>query len=649
MRLLPLTDPSLAIVAALLLSTGSTSAQSLLSVDFQHTTTASPGVAQSGFETFNEADGGSAVFSTLAGDVTVTMIGLDGLLGGHFNRGGVSNGGSLTFADIYNDFAFKNGAAPQSMTLELSGAGIAATTSYTLTFYSYDSFNFGGASSTVDFTGASGTSGSASLVTPHDGIVPTNDDTYATSATFTSDGSGVLTIDLTANDYSAEVGVRLNAFSLDLSGPVVDTDNDDLPDDYENLWVEPDDLDVLSGLGDANADDDTLTDLEEFNLRGEYPLLDPTKGDSDGDTLKDGEEIAGAGSRPPTNPTLTDSDGDDLDDLIETNTGIFSSVSDTGTSPTLADSDGDGQDDGAEISDPFTDPNDRGDPPAQPPVLDGFLAVDFQNSNGVSIEGITQSGFVAFDNTHATGAGTASATYSTDAGEVTVELAGLDGLLDGLFNRGGVSNGGDLTFADIYNDFAFKNGGSPQSLTLTLSGAGISANTDYDLTLYSLDPLATQGSHSVAFTGAAIRPLQYDASILPTMDHQYSTTGTFSSDGTGVLTIEMVDTYTDATESTGIRLNAFVIGNPADSSFAITDITYDPDANTVTLTWRSRPNTTYTAKVSVDMSDWEADLEDSITAANDENLDDGDHITVTFPLTAGLKNETELFFRVEKP
>jgi ferric-dicitrate binding protein FerR (iron transport regulator) len=194
----------------------------------------------------------------------------------------------------------------------------------------------------------------------------------------------------------------------------------------------------------------------------------------------------------------------------------------------------------------------------------GFLAVDFQNGNNVDVTSLTQPGFLPFDNTRKTGAGTARATYQTSAGDVTVGLAGLDSMLDGFYNRGGVSNGGELTFADIYNDFAFKNGSSPQSLTLTVSGSGISPNTEYDLTFYALDSLTSQGKHSVVYTGTAgtsgAVDLQYDTSLYTTTDQGYATTGTFTSNDTGVLTIEMVDTFAGDMGDTGIRLNGIVLG-----------------------------------------------------------------------------------------
>lgn len=84
---------------------------------------------------------------------------------------------------------------------------------------------------------------------------------------------------------------------------------------------------------------------------------------------------------------------------------------------------------------------------------------------------------------------------------------------------------------------------------------------------------------------------------------------------------------------------------------AITEIQYDPDAEsgpTVTLTWHSLPGTTYKAFVSSDLNDWGFELADMLGAAHDVIGDDGDHITVTFPLIDGLENVPHLFFRIEE-
>ena len=150
------------------------------------------------------------------------------------------------------------------------------------------------------------------------------------------------------------------SFTLTLSA---DSDGDSLPDEYELQWAA--DLTRLSGLADADADADGLTDLQEFNLAGQFPSLDPTDEDSDDDTLTDGDEISGAGARPPTDPTNADTDGDTLSDLVETTTGSFAGPDDTGTDPTLVDSDGDGLDDASEVA-VGTDPTDSTSfPPVQ--------------------------------------------------------------------------------------------------------------------------------------------------------------------------------------------------------------------------------------------------------------------------------------------
>ena len=83
----------------------------------------------------------------------------------------------------------------------------------------------------------------------------------------------------------------------------------------------------------------------------------------------------------------------------------------------------------------------------------------------------------------------------------------------------------------------------------------------------------------------------------------------------------------------------------------ISGINYAPNADpvpTVTLTWSNTGAATYVAKFSLDMNDWAGDLDDSITAANDENPDDDGQITVTFPLSSLPENTSAVFFRIEE-
>lgn len=83
------------------------------------------------------------------------------------------------------------------------------------------------------------------------------------------------------------------------------------------------------------------------------------------------------------------------------------------------------------------------------------------------------------------------------------------------------------------------------------------------------------------------------------------------------------------------------------NTLAITKIDYVSAINSLTLTWQSFPTAIYSVKFSTDMTDWGADLSDNLSILDDENPDDGDHITVTFVLPELIVDETKLFFRIE--
>lgn len=188
-----------------------------LKIDLQHTTYGTAPEKQVDCFDFNQDDAGSATYPTAAGPVTVALSGLDEALGGFYNRGGVVNGGSLTFAGIYNDFAFKNGASPQTITLTLSGPSILPRERYTLIFYSYDDDATAGDHSVV-FSGMSGTSGSAGPLTWTGGADPTSNTAYAVSGVFKASAAGTLTVSITDTFSGAappeNYGLRLNAIEI---------------------------------------------------------------------------------------------------------------------------------------------------------------------------------------------------------------------------------------------------------------------------------------------------------------------------------------------------------------------------------------------------------------------------------------------------
>ena len=124
---------------------------------------------------------------------------------------------------------------------------------------------------------------------------------------------------------------------------VLDADGDSVLDSSDNcpLVANLDQLDSDGDTrGDACDDDDADGVLDTLD---NCPLLaNPDQLDTDGDTQGDVCD--------------NDDDGDGLLDIVETNTGVYVSESDTGTHPLNPDSDGDGLLDGLDLA-----PNDGGD------------------------------------------------------------------------------------------------------------------------------------------------------------------------------------------------------------------------------------------------------------------------------------------------
>lgn len=76
--------------------------------------------------------------------------------------------------------------------------------------------------------------------------------------------------------------------------------------------------------------------------------------------------------------------------------------------------------------------------------------------------------------------------------------------------------------------------------------------------------------------------------------------------------------------------------------FAITAFDYDPDDDSVTLTWNSNPGEKYAVRFTTDLGGWGSDLEDGVDA------DAGDLTTETFPLApSGLTGAQRVYFRIE--
>jgi hypothetical protein len=236
-------------------------------------------------------------------------------------------------------------------------------------------------------------------------------------------------------------------------------------------------------------------------------------------------------------------------------------------------------------------------------------------------------------------------TYVNNGGKYTIEGGILTIGGDPQFGADGAGGTlkiiGDAATINVNDDFKMWTAGSQDgALELVLKGGGIS-------TINVTDYMQLEGTLDVSLDPSFVLPTtntDYDLLVSAKPDRR----GTFDT----VTLPNETDwslTYVDGEAGKDIvRLTYVPV--PESSSFAITEIDYDPDADppTVTLTWRSRPNTTYGAFSSFDLSDWSNELADSLGINEDENPDDGNHITVTFPLSDGLEDATDLFLRIQE-
>lgn len=179
---------TLAAFAGLALTATSANA-ALLAVDF------GAGPVESGFVGQSAA---SATHSTTAGNITAAWTG-----GIAFNYAPPNTTGSNT--DLYQDFFYTNSGP---MTLELSGPGISANTDYVLSFWS----QYQAQARNTTFTAASGTVGTTlgPIATSNAPATGLTDPIHFISGTFTSDGTGKLTISAGSNRPAVN-GVQIDA------------------------------------------------------------------------------------------------------------------------------------------------------------------------------------------------------------------------------------------------------------------------------------------------------------------------------------------------------------------------------------------------------------------------------------------------------
>ncbi|MBK1835329.1 hypothetical protein [Roseibacillus ishigakijimensis] len=487
----------------------------------------------------------------------------------------------------------------------------------------------------------------------------------------------------TAGDFTGpastdgqEYSVRVRATSTAGGGEVdevtyrlrltKDDDLDDLPDSWELSWAE--DLTVLSGLDFADADGDTLTDTEEYQLNegqfvgfGAYPDLDPTKADTDGDQLSDLAELYPTSLRPATNPTLADTDYDGLSDLVETNTGLFVDANDTGTDPVLDDWDGDGARDGWELSQ-LSDGAAMFDDQVMPESAVPAITVTPVTDDASSLISLTKV------YTHALSGGTGVTINGVTMDEVSVgisppnflwstsngadQLSTAENLGQWLADMGGVTGSGLIA---LYNSFTWSGNGDVPGGSQTYTLSGLTPGEDYLLRLYirSFDPVTARRVVDLTFRNG-------DEELVPyrglAEDASGYLLGTFNNDQAYFLTWP----YTAESEEVSIEARIALGAQTGNGSFHFYGLTNEIEgavaalpplvtsisraaSGEVTLTLSGSPETAYRVLKSPDLATPFAELDSPLAATTDAT----GTATVTIP-AAEFDNAGKYFLRLQQ-
>ena len=405
-----------------------------------------------------------------------------------------------------------------------------------------------------------------------------------------------------------------------------DDDNDGLPDYWEDKY----------GVDDpaADPDEDGLSNLEEFESK--------------------------------TKPDKADTDEDGLLDGVETGTGTFVSTDDTGTLPKKADSDGDGILDGDEITNPFSDPNDPDDPPP-PPFSEAVIGhwtfeeeeelTDLMgNFPELKLEGDAQ---ITDGSLDVNGSGTTASGWAWTSGEyqgpeitnkTLVSWFTLESLSE-LTKAGSVITLDKVT-ADTFDGIIFAerqpnrwmNGSSNFRRTQDFNPGGEETVTGEEVMVaITYEEIGggqvkvtgyRNGEEIGSYNSANFRTWPTgDAEIIFGKRHGAMPGGPGALDAL----IHEAQIYGAAGNADEI-MNLYLSGPGGSTALEFTNISYNSDDGNFTLEWNSKPNKTYSLYYSLDLSDWEADIDDSI-------FSEGEITSYTFENPEGIENR-KIFFRV---
>ena len=442
-----------------------------------------------------------------------------------------------------------------------------------------------------------------------------------------------------------------------------DTDGDNIPDAYELLNG------LTVGTNDAagDLDSDGADNYTEF-LNGTNPQDD----DSDDDGLKDGVEtntgvwvsINDTGS----NPLNTDSDGDGLGDGVENPDLPYLNAAQPGTDPNLADTDGDTYDDANELA--FgSDPSSAASFPEFTQELlvyynfDGQSDDQTQNAGPASLEG------GAVLTTGSKGLSGSGGDEALDLGEIGSGAAAVVGEGD-HFALAEFNNAIAVSLwqfnTTVANSSAFwlisPTSGNNQrgfqahtpwgngTVYLDVAGqtAGAGRLTTNGLTItgqwqHFVFQKTENGDLEIWIDGALATSSAGAPDLLP-----FSGAFTIGAEGLNLNNTfhgRIDDFAVFSAPLTEEEIGRLAEGTTPDTIFGpkvpfmITSISYDPATDKTTLQWNSRPNRRYSIDSSPTLEDgsWGEIL--------DELESDGDTTSIELPAGAG---DPKLFFRVRE-